>query len=89
VQPSDAYLQVAAFLLVDLWQRSGQEKHLWQAVVQLELGARRSPANFQFKLLLMRLYSEMGECCFFSQHNLMQFEANSCNCVEKVSLWKL
>lgn len=39
---------------------SGQEQYLWQAVVQLELGVRRSPANYQFKLLLMRLYAEMG-----------------------------
>ncbi|PVD31460.1 hypothetical protein C0Q70_06872 [Pomacea canaliculata] len=59
LQPSDPYLLFAAYLLVDLWQRTGQERYLWQAVVQLELGVRRSPANFQFKLLLMRLYVEM------------------------------
>ncbi|KAK7088103.1 N-alpha-acetyltransferase 25, NatB auxiliary subunit-like [Littorina saxatilis] len=60
IQPSDPYLLLAAHLLVDLWQRTGQERYLWQVVVQLELGIRRSPANHQFKLLLMRLYAEMG-----------------------------
>ncbi|XP_076434680.1 N-alpha-acetyltransferase 25, NatB auxiliary subunit-like isoform X2 [Babylonia areolata] len=60
IQPSDQYLLFAAHLLVDLWQRTGEEKYVWQAVVQLELGVHHSPANHQFKLLLMRLYCEVG-----------------------------
>ncbi|KAK7505933.1 hypothetical protein BaRGS_00002655, partial [Batillaria attramentaria] len=44
----------------DLLPTDSRERYLWQAVVQLELAVRRSPANFQFKLILMRLYAEMG-----------------------------
>ncbi|KAL8619116.1 hypothetical protein ACOMHN_019388 [Nucella lapillus] len=61
LKPSDPYLFFAAHLLVDIWQRSGQEKYLWQAIVQLEFGVHHSAANHQFKLLLMRLYSQLGQ----------------------------
>lgn len=35
--------------------------HVWQAIVHLELGIRESTSNYQFKLLLIRLYCIKGE----------------------------
>ena len=36
-------------------------KYLWQAIVQLEKGMRKSISNFHIKVLLMRLYCIMGK----------------------------
>ncbi|KAK3084712.1 hypothetical protein FSP39_017808 [Pinctada imbricata] len=60
LQLSDHYLLLAAYTLVDLWADSGDAKYIWQAIVQLEKGARNSKANFHIKVLLMKLYCIEG-----------------------------
>ncbi|GFR60420.1 N-alpha-acetyltransferase 25, NatB auxiliary subunit-like [Elysia marginata] len=60
LQYSDNYLLLATHLLLDAWQKTGNDIHLWQAIVYLELGIRESTSNFQFKLLLIRLYCFKG-----------------------------
>ncbi|XP_046361388.2 N-alpha-acetyltransferase 25, NatB auxiliary subunit-like [Haliotis rufescens] len=60
LQYSDNYLILAAHLLLDAWRQSGKQLYVWQVVTQLELGMRKSPSNFQIKLLLVRLYCIMG-----------------------------
>ena len=34
---------------------------VWHAIVLLEKAVAKSPSNFQFKLLLIQLYSMLGE----------------------------
>ncbi|KAJ8312970.1 hypothetical protein KUTeg_010343 [Tegillarca granosa] len=60
VQFSDNYLLLAIYLLLDIWQQSGDSKLVWQAIVQLEKGVENSSSNFRIKFLLMRLYCIMG-----------------------------
>ncbi|XP_035829223.1 N-alpha-acetyltransferase 25, NatB auxiliary subunit [Aplysia californica] len=60
LQYSDNYLLMAVHLLLDEWSLTGDDVYVWRAVVHLELGIRESPANFQFKLLLIRLYCIKG-----------------------------
>ncbi|KAK3804416.1 hypothetical protein RRG08_006716 [Elysia crispata] len=60
LQYSDNYLLLATHLLLDAWEKTGDDIHLWQAIVYLELGIRESTSNFQFKLLLVRLYCFKG-----------------------------
>ncbi|GFO09844.1 N-alpha-acetyltransferase 25, natb auxiliary subunit-like [Plakobranchus ocellatus] len=60
LQYSDNYLLLATHLLLDAWEKTGDDIHLWQAIVYLELGIRESTSNFQFKLLLIRLYCFKG-----------------------------
>jgi len=38
---------------------------LWHAVVLLEKALANSPSNFQFKLLLIQLYSTLGQYALF------------------------
>ncbi|XP_052072729.1 N-alpha-acetyltransferase 25, NatB auxiliary subunit-like [Mytilus californianus] len=60
VQFSDSYLLLAVHLLVDIWEETEDTKYLWQGIVQLEKGMKKSISNFQIKVLLMRLYCIMG-----------------------------
>ena len=60
VQFSDSYLLLGVYILVDIWEETDDTKYLWQAIVQLEKGMRKSISNFHIKVLLMRLYCIMG-----------------------------
>ncbi|KAH9503147.1 N-alpha-acetyltransferase 25, NatB auxiliary subunit [Bulinus truncatus] len=60
LQYSDNYLLLAAHLLLDVWQKTGDDIHLWRTIVHLELGIRDSVSNYQIKLLLIRLYCIKG-----------------------------
>uniref|UniRef100_A0A0B7AIK1 Uncharacterized protein n=1 Tax=Arion vulgaris TaxID=1028688 RepID=A0A0B7AIK1_9EUPU len=60
LQYSDDYLLLAVHLLLDVWQKTGDDVHIWRAIVHLELGMRESSSNYQMKLLLIRLYCIKG-----------------------------
>ncbi|CAL1537069.1 unnamed protein product [Lymnaea stagnalis] len=60
LQYSDNYLLLAVHLLLDVWTKTGDDIHLWRAIVHLELGIRESKSNYQIKLLLIRLYCIKG-----------------------------
>ncbi|XP_050408491.1 N-alpha-acetyltransferase 25, NatB auxiliary subunit [Patella vulgata] len=60
LQHSDNYLLLAVHLLVDLWRETNKDEYIWQAQVQLEQCIKKSPSNFQAKLILIRLYCTMG-----------------------------
>ncbi|TPX65727.1 hypothetical protein SpCBS45565_g04984 [Spizellomyces sp. 'palustris'] len=61
LQPGDDYLLLAVHILVQLYSRDGDRKnYLSEAVAVLEYGLQRSKFNFQIKLLLIRLYFELG-----------------------------
>ncbi|BFZ19068.1 hypothetical protein BsWGS_22107 [Bradybaena similaris] len=60
LQYSDNFLLLAVHLLLDVWVKTGDDVHVWQAIVHLELGIRESTSNYQFKLLLIRLYCIKG-----------------------------
>ena len=64
LQYSDNYLLLASYLLVDIWQLDGNNKQLWQTIVLLERGVQKCPSNHQLKLLLIHLYSQLGEPVF-------------------------
>ncbi|RUS28495.1 N-acetyltransferase B complex non catalytic subunit-domain-containing protein, partial [Jimgerdemannia flammicorona] len=61
-QYGDDYVILAAHLILDLYHRSGstEDVHLVQAVTLLEHALAKSKHNFQFKLLLVRLYLILG-----------------------------
>ncbi|XP_064648913.1 N-alpha-acetyltransferase 25, NatB auxiliary subunit-like [Lineus longissimus] len=61
-QPSDNYMLLAVALLHDVYKDKGEDKYLWQAIVQLEKGLKHSPSNFKFKILLIRFYCTLGAC---------------------------
>nr|XP_055063489.1 N-alpha-acetyltransferase 25, NatB auxiliary subunit [Misgurnus anguillicaudatus] len=60
LQFSDMYCLMAAHLYIDLWMETGDQKMLWQSLGLLEEGLSHSPANAQFKLLLLLLYCRLG-----------------------------
>ncbi|XP_059149615.1 N-alpha-acetyltransferase 25, NatB auxiliary subunit-like [Physella acuta] len=60
LQYSDNYLLLAVHLLLDVWTKTGDDIHLWRAIVHLELGIKKSTSNYQMKLLLIRLYCIKG-----------------------------
>jgi N-acetyltransferase B complex (NatB) non catalytic subunit len=62
-QPGDDYLLLAAHQLLP--SRSGADRYsdvdaVYMAIVLIEAGLTRSPYNFHFKLLLIRLYEKIG-----------------------------
>ncbi|RUS21743.1 N-acetyltransferase B complex non catalytic subunit-domain-containing protein [Endogone sp. FLAS-F59071] len=61
-QYGDDYVILAVHVLVDLYHRSesAEEAFLVQAMAILEYGLGKSKHNFQFKLLLVRLYLLLG-----------------------------
>ncbi|KND04408.1 uncharacterized protein SPPG_00138 [Spizellomyces punctatus DAOM BR117] len=61
LQPGDDYLLLAVHILIQLYSRDRDRKnYLAEAVAVLEYGLQRSKFNFQIKLLLIRLYFELG-----------------------------
>ncbi|KAK2193508.1 hypothetical protein NP493_12g11037 [Ridgeia piscesae] len=59
-QPSDTYLLIAVHTLLDIWHDTGDDAAVWEAIVLLEAGLVKCPADFQFKLLLVKLYVILG-----------------------------
>eukprot|EP00741_Cyanophora_paradoxa_P000894 tig00000448_g864.t1 len=59
-RPGDDLLLLASHRLLDAHAATGDAQWLVEAATLLELGLRHSRHNFQFKLLLLRLYSRLG-----------------------------
>nr|XP_054748094.1 N-alpha-acetyltransferase 25, NatB auxiliary subunit-like [Lytechinus pictus] len=55
-QYADDYLLLAVHILLDVWEETDDDRHLWKMIMMLEMGIRNSKNNSQMKLLLMRLY---------------------------------
>ena len=60
IQYSDNFLLMAAHLLVEVWETTSNQQYLIEAIVQLQKGSKNCPANFQFKVMLIHLYSVLG-----------------------------
>lgn len=60
IQFSDNFLMMAAYLLVEVWEELKDQHYLIEAIVQLQKGFKNCPANFQFKVLLIHLFSVLG-----------------------------
>ncbi|KAI9103067.1 N-acetyltransferase B complex non catalytic subunit-domain-containing protein [Phlyctochytrium arcticum] len=62
LQPGDEYLILAAQALIYLHQetKAAVSPHLLQAGTILEYGLQRSKFNYQMKLLLVRIYAQLG-----------------------------
>lgn len=59
-QFGDDYLLLAAHAVLESYILSGQRKLLLDAIVILEFGLEKSKFNYDFKILLFRVYSEIG-----------------------------
>ena len=59
-QFGDDYVTLLVHFLMDCQERTGQDRFLFQAILTLELALERSKSNFQFKLLLIRIYIQLG-----------------------------
>ncbi|RIA93418.1 N-acetyltransferase B complex non catalytic subunit-domain-containing protein [Glomus cerebriforme] len=59
-QYSDEFVILASHMLIDLHNRKGQNSFLFQAIFLLEKALDKSKNNFQFKLILIRLYEALG-----------------------------
>lgn len=51
---------MAAHLLEEAWEETESQQHLVEAVVHLQKGSKNCPANFQFKVMLIHLFSVLG-----------------------------
>ncbi|XP_072043976.1 N-alpha-acetyltransferase 25, NatB auxiliary subunit-like [Amphiura filiformis] len=60
LQYSDDYLLIAVHLLLDAWQKSGDDSQLFMCIVILEQGLKFSQSSHHMKLLLIRLYCLVG-----------------------------
>lgn len=58
---NDAYIVLASHVLHSAWVKSGDSSYLVEALALLERALACSPANFHFKLLLVRLYTLLGK----------------------------
>ncbi|KAM9329702.1 N-alpha-acetyltransferase 25, NatB auxiliary subunit [Gastrophryne carolinensis] len=59
LQFSDYYCLIGAHMLLDLWI-NGEDWAVWHALTLLEEGLCNSPSNAQFKLLLIRIFCNLG-----------------------------
>ncbi|KAI8918700.1 N-acetyltransferase B complex non catalytic subunit-domain-containing protein [Entophlyctis helioformis] len=59
-QPGDDYLTLAAEYILDIFVAERDPRELHRAICLLEYGIERSKFNSDFKLLLIRLYFEIG-----------------------------
>ncbi|XP_077534850.1 phagocyte signaling impaired [Haemaphysalis longicornis] len=59
-QPSDNYAVLAACVLLEHWQESGDCRLLLRLLVALEQALIVSPSCFQIKLLLLKVYARIG-----------------------------
>jgi len=60
-QFGDDYLVLAAALLIDYYKSTNKICYVYEAIAILERGLEKSKFNFQFKIILMRLYSILGD----------------------------
>ena len=60
LRPSDEYLVLASHLLWDLWHLTREDRFLLQCAVTLHWGLASSPANWQLKLMLIRVCVATG-----------------------------
>lgn len=60
-QFGDDYLVLAAALLIDYYKTTNKNCYIYEAIAILEHGLEKSKFNFQFKIILMRLYSLLGD----------------------------
>ncbi|OUM65238.1 hypothetical protein PIROE2DRAFT_7778 [Piromyces sp. E2] len=60
-QFGDDYLVIAASLLIDYYKSTNKTCYVYEAIAILERGLEKSKFNFQFKIILMRLYSILGD----------------------------
>ncbi|XP_023226878.1 N-alpha-acetyltransferase 25, NatB auxiliary subunit-like [Centruroides sculpturatus] len=59
-QLSDNYCLLAAQLLLELWEKTNDERLLIHILLGLEMALKSSPSNFQLKLLLIKFYNIIG-----------------------------
>ncbi|KFM68081.1 N-alpha-acetyltransferase 25, NatB auxiliary subunit, partial [Stegodyphus mimosarum] len=59
-QPADNYCLLAAHTLINIWKQTGDERLIAQVIVLLEQSLKSTPANFQLKLLLLKMYNIIG-----------------------------
>ncbi|KYQ92730.1 N-acetyltransferase [Tieghemostelium lacteum] len=59
--PGDDLLIIGYQLLMDLFDKSQETRYLVDAVVLLEYGFEASPKNFQFNLMAISLYYQLGD----------------------------
>lgn len=60
IQLSDNFMLMAAHLLEEAWEETESQQHLVEAIVHLQKGSKNCPANFQFKVMLIHLFSVLG-----------------------------
>ncbi|EFN87304.1 N-alpha-acetyltransferase 25, NatB auxiliary subunit [Harpegnathos saltator] len=58
--PADSYILLASHLLHQLWVDTSDASFLYRAISLLERSLLSSPANFHVKILLVRMYLEVG-----------------------------
>ncbi|EZA56704.1 N-alpha-acetyltransferase 25, NatB auxiliary subunit [Ooceraea biroi] len=58
--PADPYILLASHLLHQLWTETSDASFLYRAISILEYGLLSSPVNFHIKILLVRMYLEVG-----------------------------
>ncbi|CAG8802328.1 18140_t:CDS:10, partial [Dentiscutata erythropus] len=55
-QHGDDFMLLCSHVLIDLYKKFGKSSYIFQAIFLLEAAMKKSNYNFQFKLLLIRLY---------------------------------
>ncbi|CAG8765236.1 10177_t:CDS:10, partial [Cetraspora pellucida] len=59
-QYGDDFVILCSHVLIDLYKKVGKNSYIFQAIFLLEAAMKKSNYNFQFKLLLIRLYQTIG-----------------------------
>ncbi|TPX33748.1 fumarylacetoacetase [Synchytrium microbalum] len=59
-QYGDDYLSLACHYLIDLYEGGGDIARLFESASLLEIGLKKSKYNFQFKIMLICIYRELG-----------------------------
>ncbi|CAG8631888.1 16374_t:CDS:10, partial [Dentiscutata heterogama] len=59
-QHGDDFILLCSHVLIDLYKKSGKSSYIFQAIFLLEAAMKKSNYNFQFKLILIRLYQTIG-----------------------------
>ncbi|KAF8583207.1 actin cytoskeleton organization protein [Ramaria rubella] len=60
LQPADDLAVLVGEVLVSLWSLTGDHSHISNAAIFLEYALTRSKHNYQFRLMLIRLYRLLG-----------------------------
>lgn len=61
LQPADDLAILAAQVFVNIWKLSEDEVYLYNAASILEFGLTKSKQCFQMRLLLIRIYTLLGQ----------------------------